>query len=102
MFDEQKRQAEIDKREAQLKEWNAEIDKLMAKVQQANADAKKDNFARLETYINELTDARDSASAELQRLKESVESNWTNFMEKADSAFQAAAEKFHDFASKHS
>lgn len=100
MYDEQRRQAEIDKREAQLKEWTAEIDKLNAKIQQANADARRESFSQLETYVNELTDARDSASAELVRLKQSVESNWASLTDKVDSAFQAAAQKFQEITSQ--
>ena len=102
MFDEQKQQAEIEKREAQLKEWNARIDKLSAQLQQADADAKKENLAELESRLNQLKAARDSASAELEQLRSAVESNWTDLMQKADAVFQVAAQKFHEFASKDS
>lgn len=97
MFDEQKRQAELDKREAQLREWSAEIDKRKAQFQQAKANAQLEAVEQLEKQLDQLITSRDAAKAELEKLREATESTWTSLLTTTDSLFQSAAQKFHDF-----
>ncbi|MEX1317467.1 MAG: hypothetical protein AB1Z22_10125 [Synechococcaceae cyanobacterium] len=97
MFDEQKRQAELDKREALLREWSAEIDKRKAQIQQAKADAQQESVVQLENQLDQLITSRDAAKAELEKLREAGESTWTRLLEETDSLFQSAAQKFHEF-----
>ncbi|MEX1317754.1 MAG: hypothetical protein AB1Z22_11620 [Synechococcaceae cyanobacterium] len=101
MFDEQKRQAELDKRDAQLREWSAEIDKRMARIQAAKADVQRETLLQLETQLNQLITSRDAAKAELEKLRGAGESTWTNLLQTTDSMFQSAAQKFHAFVSTH-
>ncbi len=102
MLDKQKRQAELDKRDAQLREWNAEIDRRKAQIQQAKADAQKESVLQLEKQLDQLVSARDAAMAELEKLREAGESTWTNLLNTTDSLFQSAAQQFHEFVSTQS
>ena len=89
----------IEKREAEIDKWNAELENLDTKIAAGDADAK----AKLEhkAHIDALRQKRDEAKAKLaeiqaarddkwEDLKDGMESIWTN----VNDGFQKARAKF--------
>lgn len=95
--DDQLRQAVLAKKEAQLQEWSAQIERLQAQVKQMSADVRIET----EKKIDQLITARDQAGSRLEELRTATRETWEDLLRQSDTTFQAIADQFHSFVSKH-
>jgi uncharacterized coiled-coil DUF342 family protein len=78
-----RRDAYIQKFEAQLAAWKADIDKLRAKADGASADAKLE----LMEQIDRLRAKRDEARDRLDEIRKAGEDSWGDLSERAEKAW---------------
>ena len=50
--------------------------------------------------LDELINARNQATAQLDQLQQSSQGNWESLLQQSDAFFQDLADRFHRFASK--
>ena len=78
-----KRDAYVQKLQAQLDEWNAEVDKLKAKADKAQADAQ----LAYHKQIDSLREQQQAAHAKLNELRQSSEDAWEDLKEGVEGAW---------------
>jgi uncharacterized coiled-coil DUF342 family protein len=91
------RKAYQEKKDAQLRQWDAQIAKLQAKADEARAQAK---ITYLE-QIEEIRDKRKSTAKKLEELKQATDSAWEdvkmgleNAWKDLGSAIESATSRF--------
>jgi uncharacterized coiled-coil DUF342 family protein len=77
--------ADVQKMQAKLDEWNAEIDKLKAKAAQAEADSR----VEYQKQIQNLQEKRQGAEKKLAEVRQAGESAWQDLKAGAQSAWDA-------------
>jgi chromosome segregation ATPase len=92
------RQAIIDKKEAQIKEWSEQIDQVQATLQNTADGVRSDAGQKIE----ELKSARDAARARLDELTQATRETWSDVLKQTDSVFQTMSDRFHEFVSNNS
>lgn len=79
----ERKDAYVEKFEAQLAEWKADIDKLRAKADHASADAKLD----LMEQIDRLRTKRDEARDRLDEIRKAGEDSWRDLRDRSEKAW---------------
>lgn len=78
-----RKDAYVEKFEAQLAEWKADIDKLRARADSASADAKLD----LLEQIDRLRSKRDEARDRLDEIRKAGEDSWKDLRDRSEKAW---------------
>jgi len=94
--DERLRQAILDKKQAQIEAWSRQIEHLQQAVHSVSSELRVETEKR----VIELTDARDQAFAQVERLKRATEENWDTLLMQTDHLFQDLATRFHEFVER--
>lgn len=84
------RDAYVEKMKATLDEWNAEIDKLSARMKSAEAGT----MIEYEKTKANLTEQRDEAIQQLDRLQSASEEAWQDMRKGFEAAFDSIAKAF--------
>jgi ElaB/YqjD/DUF883 family membrane-anchored ribosome-binding protein len=95
---EQLRKAILDKKQAQVEAWSKEIEKLQASLQDVADNVRNESAKR----VADLTEARDKAREQLDRLQQSTQETWGSILQQSDEVFQDLAEHFHAMAQNQS
>ncbi len=91
-----KREAYIERLEAQLKEWSAKIDELIEKGDKATADAK----VKYNKQIELLRDKVNAANKQITELRGSGEEAWEELKSGAERSFKELRGAFERAVSK--
>jgi predicted nucleic acid-binding Zn-ribbon protein len=88
----------VEKRQAEIDKWNAELEDLEAKITAAGADAK----AKLEheEHINALRQKRDEAKAKLAEIQTAGDDTWEDLKDGAESIWTSIKDGYEKVASK--
>lgn len=91
---EQLRKAILDKKQAQVEAWSKEIEKLQASLANVADNVRNETAKR----VADLTEARDKAREQFNRLQQSTQETWGSILQQSDEVFQDLAERFHAMA----
>ncbi|MCT0201835.1 hypothetical protein [Synechococcus sp. CS-603] len=94
--DEQLKQAILAKKQAQIEAWSHQIETLKQTLQSISSEVRNETEKR----VAELTEARDQAHSQAERLKQATQANWEALLIQTDHLFQDLATRFHNFAEK--
>ena len=88
----------VEKREAEIEKWNADLEDLEAKITAAGADAK----AKLEhkEHINALRQKRDEAKAKLAEINAAGNDRWEDLKEGLENVWTSITDGFEKVKSK--
>jgi len=88
----------VEKREAEIDKWNAELEDLDAKILVGELDAK----AKLEhkEHINALRKKRDEAKARLAEIRAARDDKWEDLKDGLDSVWTSITDGFEKVKSK--
>jgi septation ring formation regulator EzrA len=88
----------VEKRQAEIDKWNAEIENLEAKITVAGADAK----AKLEheEHLNALRQQRDKAKAKLAEIQAAGDDTWEDLKDGLEHTWTAIKDGFEKVKSR--
>ena len=88
----------VEKREAEIDKWNAELEDLDAKIAVADADAK----AKLEhkAHINALRQKRDEARVRLAEIKAARDDKWEDLKDGLESVWTSITDGYEKVKAK--
>jgi len=90
------RQAILDKKKAQIQAWSQQIEHLQKALLSVSSEVRVETEKR----VIELTDARDQAYAQVERLQRATQENWDTLLMQTDHLFQDLATRFHEFVER--
>lgn len=91
----QLKEAVLNKKRVQIEAWSAQIEQL-----QQGMSGLADSVRRITRQrLDELINARNQATAQLDQLQQSSQGNWDSLLQQSDAFFQDLADRFHRFAS---
>lgn len=88
----------VEKRKAQLDEWNAEIEELGVKIASADADAKAK--IKHEEHIADLRRKRDDAKVKLAEIKAAGDDQWENLKDGLENVWTSMKDGFEKIKAK--
>jgi glycyl-tRNA synthetase beta subunit len=94
--DERLRQAILDKKHAQIEAWSQQIEHLQQVLHSVSSELRVETEKR----VIELSDARDQAFAQVERLKLASQENWDTLLMQTDHLFQDLATRFHELVDR--
>jgi hypothetical protein len=92
----QLKEAVLNKKRVQIEAWSGQIEEL----QQGMSGLAESVRRTTRQHLDELINARNQATAQLEQLQQSSQENWESLLQQSDALFQDLAGRFHRFASK--
>ena len=92
----QLKEAVLNKKRVQIEAWSGQIEEL----QQGMSGLAESVRRTTRQHLDELINARNKATAQLEQLQQSSQENWESLLQQSDALFQDLAGRFHRFASK--
>jgi DNA anti-recombination protein RmuC len=92
----QLKEAILNKKRVQIEVWSAQIEQL----QEGMSGLAESVRSSTRQHLDDLTNARNQATAQLEQLQQSTQENWEALLQQSDAFFQDLADRFHRFASK--